>query len=249
MSAPEMRRIGGIDVAVFGRDEALRQVVDRVVAHTPQVIGFANAHTVNMARTSREFAGALRDALVLNDGAGVNLASKLVYGLPFPDNLNGTDLTPQLLTRLPAGTRVYLVGSKAAIATLAAEKLQRRHPHLLIVGAHDGFFSVEEESDLAREIVEARADVVLAGMGHPRQELWAARNVATLGIPVICIGAFLDFTAGVVHRAPTWMRRTSLEWLYRLLQEPRRLARRYLLGNCTFLIAISGQALRQRRAH
>ena len=229
------RRIGRVDIAVLDRETALFLVTSAIIDRHPWLICFANAHTVNLARHNERFAEALRSALVLNDGIGVELASRWIYRQSFPDNLNGTDFTPELLQGLPSGTSVFLLGGPTGAAERAGDAILNQHPHLIIAGTHNGFFAQAEESEIRRRICASDADLVLAAMGNPRQELWAATQIAALGVPILCVGALLDFYAGKVRRAPRWLQRSRLEWAWRLILEPRRLARRYLIGNPSFL--------------
>jgi exopolysaccharide biosynthesis WecB/TagA/CpsF family protein len=237
------RRIGPVDVLGVRQDEAVTMLRDAIEQRQPGIWAFANAHTVTLAERDPAFAAALGQATVFNDGAGVEMASKLLYGQSFPCNLNGTDLTPALLASLTRSTRIFLLGSKPGVAEIAAQSLTQRYPHVVIVGVADGFFGKHEEIGLTARISASSADLVLLGMGHPMQELFAARHATTLGMPLMCVGAFLDFAAGRVARAPRVVQRLRLEWVYRLAQEPRRLARRYLIGNFVF----AGIILKQRR--
>ncbi len=244
MKAPHgFRRIGPVDVLGVRQDEALTMLRSAIERRQPGIWAFANAHTVTLAKRDPAFAAALSQATVFNDGAGVEMASKLLYGQSFPCNLNGTDLTPALLASLRRPARIFLLGSKPGIAEIAAQSLTQRYPHVAIVGVADGFFGKHKEAGLTARISSSGADLVLLGMGHPMQELFAARHATTLGMPLMCIGAFLDFAAGRVARAPRVVQRLRLEWVYRLAQEPRRLARRYLIGNFVF----AGIILKQRR--
>ena len=244
----EVRRIGPVEVAVLRRDEALARLADAVAAGRPLTVAFCNAHTVNTARARPDFVSALAGALVLNDGIGVDLASRLLYGDPFPDNLNGTDFTPDVLEHAPRPLRLFLLGSAAETVERARDVLAARYPRHTIVGVHHGFFAPEDEAALADRIAAAGTSLLLVGMGHPRQELFAARHAHRVAGPTMCVGAFLDFAAGKVSRAPAWARRLRVEWLYRLALEPRRMANRYLVGNLTFLYAIMRQSRRDRRA-
>ncbi|WP_156680252.1 WecB/TagA/CpsF family glycosyltransferase [Sphingomonas profundi] len=239
------RRIGLLDVRVATAGEAVAQIVASVGAGEARIFGFCNAHTVNMAAADPAFANAAARATLFNDGIGVDLASRWLYGAPFPDNLNGTDLTPAVLAALPPGTPVYLLGSPPGVAAEAQAALAARFPQCRFVGADHGFLAPDDEPAVLARIQASGARLVLVGMGHPYQELWAARNVAPLGATIMCIGAFLDFSAGRVPRAPGWARRARIEWLYRLAVEPRRLARRYLIGNAAFLLAVARQRARR----
>jgi N-acetylglucosaminyldiphosphoundecaprenol N-acetyl-beta-D-mannosaminyltransferase/alpha-1,3-mannosyltransferase len=243
-NAMETRRIGCFDVVATDTHAALALIVDAVTSDRGGIFGFCNAHTTNLGRADPAFATAARAGILFNDGIGVDIASRLLYGTAFPANLNGTDLTPALLAALPPGTGVFLIGSPPGVADDAAAALTRHFGHIRIVGTQHGFFGADEEPSIALRIRASGARLVLAGMGQPRQEQWAAANQAKTGGVILCIGAYLDFVAGRFVRAPRWMQAARLEWAFRLLQEPRRMARRYLLGNATFLTA----TLRQRLA-
>lgn len=240
--------IGPVSVCVFEQDAALATIAAMLDRTGKRTVAFCNAHTVNLARGDPVFVQALNDALVLNDGVGVDIARKLLYGAPFPANLQGTDLTSAVLATAPRPLRIYLLGSPPNVAEQAGEVLAARFPHHSFVGTRHGFFDMAGEGATVAEAIKAtRADLVLVGMGQPRQEKWAKEFGPATGALVMCIGAYLDFTAGVVRRAPLWAQRARLEWLVRLAQEPRRLAGRYLLGNSRFLAGIGSDYLRLRR--
>ncbi|PXA84190.1 glycosyltransferase [Nostoc sp. 3335mG] len=246
--APCTRKIGDVDVRISTRDAAVQEVAAAIGARVPGAWGFCNAHTVNVARKRPDFRAALARMTLFNDGAGLDLASRLLYGEPFPENLNGTDFTPLLLLSLPAKTTIFLVGSAPGVAEMAAVAIRATYPNIAIVGMQHGFFAAADEDAIFARIAASRARLVLVAMGHPVQELWAARASPRLGMPLLCVGAFLDFAAGKVSRAPRTIRRLRLEWAYRLAQEPRRLARRYLAGNALFVGAMLRQRLQHRSA-
>ena len=236
------RLIGNVKVDVLDRDSAVRSILAGARNRTSMLVTFCNAHTVNHARRKPEFRDLLHRFTVLNDGVGVDMASRTLFGEAFPENLNGTDFTPHLLGAAEGPLSVYLVGSKPGVADMAASAIERRFPGVTVVGVRDGFFRASEEAALISDIRASGADLVLAAMGQPVQELWAARASEHLSIPILCVGALLDFLAERVPRAPETFRRLRLEWVYRLAQEPRRLAGRYVLGNATFL----GGVLKQK---
>jgi N-acetylglucosaminyldiphosphoundecaprenol N-acetyl-beta-D-mannosaminyltransferase/alpha-1,3-mannosyltransferase len=204
-------------------------------------------HTFNVAEADGNFAAALNQGYVFNDGLGMDIASRILYGSKFPSNLNGTDLTPLVLNALPEQCRVFLLGSKSGIAELAAIALGRRFPNIEVVGARDGYFAPEEALMVAQTIRATKPDLVLVGMGNPAQELWAARYGADTGAVLMCVGAFIDFTAGRFARAPRLVQRLRLEWLYRMALEPRRLMGRYIGGIAPFLIAILREKYRNAK--
>jgi len=146
----------------------------------------------------------------------------------------GTDFVPMLLRALAAPrVGVFLYGARPGVAAEAAPALTRLGPGIDVVGVEDGYGDAEE---VVRRVQAARADVLLVALGNPQQEQWIADNLARLHVRVaIGVGALFDFLAERVPRAPQWMRRARLEWVYRLYREPRRLWRRYVIGNAEFL--------------
>jgi exopolysaccharide biosynthesis WecB/TagA/CpsF family protein len=156
-------------------------------------------------------------------------------GVNFPDDLNGSDFTLQLLAL--AARRdwgVFLYGGEPKVAELAAQALHRRVPGVRIVGVQDGFSG--ERDAIARQVRASGADLVIVALGNPVQEVWLDEWLPETGCRLgVGVGAFLDFVSGRVPRAPAWMHAIGLEWVYRLYREPRRLARRYVLGNPVFL--------------
>lgn len=244
--------VGPLDVPDLGRVEALATVERALRGGPPVRIAFCNANMMLMALTRPRFAEMLRGFLVLNDGIGMDLCSRLFTGRPFRDNLNGTDFTPDVLRLGGPGLRVYLLGGAPGTAEAAAARLASQYPAHRIVGARDGFFRDDEAADVAEAVARAEPDLLLVGMGNPRQEEFIAAAGARLPVPVVmAVGAFLDFTAGNVVRAPAVVRAVRAEWLFRLAQEPRRLGRRYTLDLVAFLWRIlllrmkAGPALRR----
>lgn len=248
---PHWNDIFGVRVGVLGWDEGIERLNQLTCDKRFAKIGFFNAHSANIAHGNEEFTSALNEFLILPDGIGVDVASQLLYGEPFPANLNGTDFVPAFLVRRTKPMTVGLIGTTKANADAAADAFSRLAPQHRFVVVRDGFFKVEEEQAILDELAQLRPDVLLVAMGVPRQELWIARNITAdhCTLP-IAVGALLDFYSGSVHRAPNWMRRLRIEWVYRLLNEPARLWRRYMLGNPIFLIRVFMQKFlgRGRRA-
>jgi exopolysaccharide biosynthesis WecB/TagA/CpsF family protein len=238
---PTSRQIGAVKLKAARKREAVADMLSAIEDKSQRTFAFCNMHTFNLARRSPELEKALSEATVFNDGVAIDVASKLLYGKSFPDNLNGTDLVPALLGALDRPTSVFLLGSPPGIAEQAGRKLEERFANVSVVGTQHGFFSPGEGRQIAERIRASDADLVLAGMGNPHQELWAADHGHATGSVVICAGAFLDFASGRVARAPRLVRRIRAEWLFRLLLEPKRLAGRYLRGGFLFLYAIAAE--------
>ena len=208
-------------------------------------IAFVNPDCVNIAAQNSAYRRSL-DACdwVCADGIGMKVAGSML-GRPIRQNLNGTDLFPRLCAALSAsGHSLYLLGSRPGVAEAALLWAMQRYPNLKIVGTRSGYFSSWEESDVLEKIRATGADVLLVGMGAPRQELWLQKNLEASGATIgMGVGGLFDFYSGRIPRAPMWLRELGGEWIYRLLQEPGRMWRRYLLGNWIFLFRIVGEKL------
>jgi alpha-1,3-mannosyltransferase len=238
---PALRRIAGVDIRVSTRTDALALLADRLARRIPTSVAFANANLIVKANEHPRGPALLDDMLVFNDGIGVDIAAKLLFGSKFPENLNGTDFTPALLASVPKATRVFLYGARPEVVRAAARLIEARFG-VQVCGFRDGYGS---EHTVAGEINASGADLVLVALGNPRQEDWIARNRGAISAPlVVAIGAWFDFLTGAVPRAPVWIQRLHLEWAYRLGHEPRRLARRYTIDMVRFLVL----ALRGARA-
>ena len=193
-----------------------------------------NAEIAYEALHDEKLRALLNDAdLVLPDGAGVVLASKLLK-TPLKQKVAGVDFADRLLSILEkTGGGLFLLGSKPGIAELAAEKMCEKHPGLTICGMHDGYF--KDDAPVIAAINEAKPDFVWVGLGAPKQERWMAAHENRVQALMLGVGAAFDYEAGNIRRAPAWMQRCNLEWLYRLMQDPKRLFKRYFVTNTKFL--------------
>jgi len=241
--------VAGVRVASLTHDDLIERVAAAAAAGgPPQLISYANAWCVCLAQDNPEYRQILNvtASLIYADGQAVVWASGWL-GRRLPERVNLGDFWPELLRRLSArNASVYLLGGEAGLAQSAAESLRRAIPKLKIVGARDGYFTDAESDSVAQAIRAAAPAVVFVGLSAPRQEIWAARHLAEIGAPVVwCVGALFEYYGGKRSRAPVWMRRCGLEWLYRLALEPRRLWRRYLIGNLRFIALIFRQVLRR----
>lgn len=254
IEAPEraeipLRRVLDVEIADVDR----RTVIDDLQARIDRVeftaLAFANAHCVNVAATDAEYRAVLPRFTVLADGIGVDLAAKLHHGRPFPENLNGTDFVPALLRALGGRRRVALVGGAPGVAEEAAENLRRALPRHEFRAVSHGYFQpgLQTEIVLAR-LREFSPDITLVALGVPKQELFIARHVTIRETTVvIAVGALFDFLSGRTPRAPLAWRRLRIEWLFRLIGEPSRLWRRYVLGNPVFLWRVFVELLARGR--
>jgi alpha-1,3-mannosyltransferase len=240
----DVRAILDIPILVRTSPEAVWLLDDRFHRGRPTMIAFANAHTLNRTAVDPRIHDILDRAVVFNDGIGVDIASRMLFGRPFPDNLNGTDFVPHYLRRTKNRYRIFLVGGKPGIAERAAARLAELAPDHEIAGVSHGYVRPQETAALLARIRAARADILLVAMGNPQQEEWLHAHLAASGCRLgFGVGGLFDFLAGAVARAPAWVQAARLEWSFRLLQEPRRLWRRYLLDMPVFLTRIGRQWL------
>jgi exopolysaccharide biosynthesis WecB/TagA/CpsF family protein len=243
-------RILGIPIARLEPETALAEVERLHDGEDPQLVAYANAHTLNLAYRDASYRDVLlRAGLLLNDGAGVALAAHM-NGTRFPANLNGSDFNPEIL-KLSArhGWTVFFLGARPGVADEAARRLGDGIPGLQIAGTHHGYFGSAETDDVVEAIAASGADLLMVAMGNPLQERWIDRHLSQTRARVgIGVGAFFDFTTGTIPRAPAWMNRAGIEWIHRLRHEPRRMWRRYLLGNPLFLSRVARERFAGKRA-
>jgi len=232
----------------------LRESIDWIVAQVrhdaSSLVAFVNPDCLNIAYHHGDYRGVLeRAACVWPDGIGINLGCRML-GLALRENVNGTDLFPRLCERsVEENLSLYLLGARPGIARKAAENMQSRYPGLRIAGTRDGYFQPGEEDQVIEAINASGANILLTAFGAPRQELWLARHQSRLKPQVLMgVGGLFDFYSGNIPRAPIWMREIGLEWTWRLMQEPGRMWRRYIIGNPLFLYRVYRQKLRETSA-
>jgi len=246
-----------IDCATM--EYALAWVVQRLTHRSggsPLLIMGPNAQLVSIATTNTRFAKAIQAAdLLVPDGISIVLASRLLGGR-IPERLTGGELMERLCAECAKhGLSVFFLGGLPGAADGAALQLERRYPGLRVAGTYwppYGFENDVVESARVRRVVsDAAPDLLCVAFGAPKQEIWMHDNCRSLPIgAAIAVGAALDTQAGLRKRAPRWTHKMGLEWLYRFAREPRRLWRRYLLGNSCFLFLVIRQWLvGSRRFH
>jgi N-acetylglucosaminyldiphosphoundecaprenol N-acetyl-beta-D-mannosaminyltransferase len=167
--------------------------------------------------------------VVTPDGEGIVWACK-VAGHPVPERVTGIDLMLRLVQRAATeGWRVFLLGASPGVAAAAAEKLLEKHPGLQVVGTHHGYFKESEEREVIDKIIASRPHLLFVALGAPRQELWIHRYIKDLNCVAMGVGGSFDVISGHAKRAPLWTRRLKVEWLYRLVKEPKRWRRMLVL--------------------
>jgi N-acetylglucosaminyldiphosphoundecaprenol N-acetyl-beta-D-mannosaminyltransferase len=187
--------------------------------------------------------------LVTADGQAIVWAGR-VLGQPLPERVTGIDLMDAVLERAnERGYGVYVLGARSEVLARALTALRQRFPALRLVGARHGYFRADEEAAIVESIREAAPDVLFVALETPAKELFLARHRDRLQVPfVMGVGGAVDILGGVRRRAPRWLQRLGLEWAFRLAQDPRRLAGRYIVGNMRFTWLVARELVRQRFA-
>jgi len=246
----ESSRLFGLDVATAPPAELLRQILAFAESGERRRVAYVNAHVLNQSVQNDELRHALETSdLVYCDGYGVRLAAKTI-GLPVPHRMTGADWIWGMAALCEAsGRSMYLLGSDPGAASEAAAALRRWYPRLQVTGTHHGYFDIgtPHSERVLEDIAARRPDLLLVGMGTPLQEQWVNHYFDRIDAGVVwTVGALFDYVSGRVPRAPHWLADHGLEWIFRLAIEPRRMWRRYLLGNPVFLWRVWKERRRRR---
>lgn len=234
--------IAGVEVDQLSFDQVVDRIIDQAQNNSvPVYVVTPNAQHIVLLQRDTQFRQIYRQAfLSVPDGVPLLWAAKFLK-TPLQSRVNGTDLFEKLCAvAADRQLRVFLLGGRPGAAEYAKTVLQTRHPRLQIVGTHCPPYSFESNtSELAlinAKIMAAAPHLLFVGLGAPKQEKWIYANYQTLGVPVsLGIGVSFELVGGLVKRAPVWMQKTGLEWLFRLIMEPQRLWRRYVVGNTLFI--------------
>jgi N-acetylglucosaminyldiphosphoundecaprenol N-acetyl-beta-D-mannosaminyltransferase len=240
-----------VQIGVSSLEDIVREAIEAIDDRARQIVfACANSHSMNVSRRDELFKAALMDAEhVVADGAGVRLVARL-SGKDVGPRIIGQEYFEALMGKMQSrgAGRVFFFGSSEVTLDRIGQCFERKYPDLTFCGSISppyGEWSVQENQQFLTRINEARPDVLWVGMTAPKQEKWVYENRNKLDVPVIgSIGAVFDFFAGTVKPSPPWVRRLGLEAAYRLVMEPRRLWRRVLISNVTFVIYGSWYELR-----
>ena len=231
----------GVPVAALTMREAVEQAERWMDERRGALIATANAEMIMNATHDEELFEILRSAdLVVPDGAGTVWAARHL-GHEMPERVAGYDLSQELLRRAPLkNRRVFFFGSAPGVAEKAKQKAEELYPGISVVGVRNGYFSNEEEPEIIQKIRETRPDLLLVALGVPKQEKWLKKHKEALDVPVsIGVGGTLDVMAGTMRRAPVWMQKAKLEWLFRALLQPKRAGRLLALPKFVFRVHAS----------
>lgn len=227
---------------------ALEKALSLLKQSNKSNIFFLNADCLYQAQNDAEYRDILNSAdLVLPDGMGLKLATKLL-GNKMKDNCNGSDFSPLLMARAAEeGYKIFFLGGRKGVAEKAAENIQNKIPGIQIVGTHSGHF--DDDKEIINKINNSGADILFAAMGVPLQEKWIHKNRDKLNLKLcLGVGALLDYLSGRIRRAPKILRTIYMEWAWRILMEPKRLWKRYLIDDTKIFWLIFKQKYTKARS-
>ena len=233
----------GVKVVVCTFSQAIEELEHSIRDGKGRTVFFANAHTINLAYEDSHYRAILNTAdLVLQDGFGTALAARIL-GHRLENIGGGTEVVPHLFRRAQSrGYKFYLLGSKPGVAEQAAVNLLGEYPGLRIVGTHHGYIEDKDNAGLIAEINRANPDVLLVGMGNPRQEQWLNQHAGQIHVPLsLGVGGLLDIFSGELKKIPRWLWRIiRMEWMFIVLVQPHKW-RRYFVGIPMFLVRVIKQ--------
>lgn len=234
----------GIDIHALNMDEVVSICEENISRRGSLLLGVVNVAKIIKCRKNIKLRKSLTRAdIVLADGLPIVWLSKLT-GKPLPERVAGIDIMNQLIkcsSRKNYG--IFLLGARQKVVEKVAKIIKTEYPGVRIAGFRNGYFSEEEEKEIAEEIKKSKADILFVAMSSPKKENFLDRWREYMNVPVCHgVGGSFDVITGVTKRAPVWMQKCGLEWFYRILQEPRRMWKRYLVTN-TIFIALSLNAI------
>ncbi len=236
----ETIELAGFDILNTTSEKLLFLLKANHSAQQKTILFFVNTNfVVNCRAMFKQYAQYLDRVVLANDGVALNIAAKIVHGRSFIENLNGTDFSPYFLNHVDHSLNIFLLGAKPDVVKKAKCYLDSNYPTHKVVGIQDGYFDRNRNSDLIQAINESGADTLFVAMGNPIQEQWILEHHKALNVSYIFgVGALFDFWSGAKIRAPLFIQKLKLEWLFRLLQEPRRLLKRYSVDMVKFLYIV-----------
>jgi N-acetylglucosaminyldiphosphoundecaprenol N-acetyl-beta-D-mannosaminyltransferase len=238
----------GVSIDAFTLTEVVALCTEAVEHSRYLSVGVVNAAKIMAMRQDARLRQAVGGChLILADGQSVVWASRMLR-VPLPERVAGIDLFQALLAEADRrGSRVYFLGARPDVLARTLDEVNRQFPGLSVAGARDGYFTADEEPEVAAQIRSSRADLLFLGISSPKKEFFLSRWGEATGASVVHgVGGSFDVLAGLTRRAPLWYQQHGLEWLYRARQEPLRLGRRYLTTNTTFLVLLAREILRAR---
>lgn len=230
-----------VQIANITMKKSLELIEEAITKNEQRKMYFVNADCLNKVYKDPDYKKVLNAAkYIFGDGIGVKIGSKIIKN-PIIDNVNGTDMLPLLCEQCEKNnSSIFLLGAKPGVPEDMKKNLENKFKKLKIASFHHGFFDKENESNNIVELINtSKADILLVAFGTPFQETWIHDYASRLNCSVLIgVGGLFDFFSGNMPRAPKWMRTLCIEWVYRLMQEPGRMWKRYILGNPLFIYRV-----------
>ncbi|WP_415945230.1 WecB/TagA/CpsF family glycosyltransferase [Selenomonas montiformis] len=225
-------------VNALSMEETVEKIEEYIQKRQPVQHVVINASKINLMAEDETLRQIVNHCPLINaDGASIVWAAKKL-GVPLKERVTGIDLFHNLV-KLAAkrNYRIYLFGAKQEVVERVKNILEHKYPGLQIAGCRNGYFTEADEADIAADMRRSNADMLFVAFSSPRKEYWVHKYLQEIGIPfVMGVGGTFDVVAGVTKRAPKWMQQHGLEWFFRFIQEPRRMWRRYIIGNWRFVM-------------
>lgn len=238
----------GTEIHALSMDDMLGMCEEYIHKKCLMLLGVTNvAKLVNCRKNTELRKSLIESDIVVADGLPIVWLSRLV-GNPLPERIAGIDIMYQLL-KLSSNHnyRVFFLGAKQQVVQKVVEIVQRKYPGVHVAGYRNGYFRESEDKDVAEQVKKSSADILFVGISSPKKEIFLRKWRNFMNVPVcLGVGGSFDVLAGVTKRAPCWMQKCGLEWLYRLIQEPRKMWKRYLVTNSIFIILSCEVILRDR---
>lgn len=224
-------------VNAVSMDETVHQVEEIVRKGVPTQHVVINASKVNLMEQDENLQEIVNACPLINaDGASIVWAAKKL-GVPLKERVTGIDLFLNLVKLASEkGYKIYLFGAKEEVVSKVKKIFEQQYPGIQIVGYRNGYFTEADEPEIVKNMAESGADMMFVAFSSPKKEYWVNKYLKELNIPfVMGVGGSFDVVAGITDRAPEWMQNHGLEWFYRFIQEPRRMWKRYIIGNAKFV--------------
>ena len=224
-------------VDTLSMEDTIRYAEQVITSQIPTQHVVINAYKVNLMMKDKKLLDIVNSCPIINaDGMSIVWAARFL-GIPLKDRVTGVDLFLKLIEiSAQKGYKIYLFGAKEEIVRKTKSVLEAKNPGVNIVGCRNGYFTEAEEPYIVDEMSKSGADIMFVGISSPKKEYWINRNLSKLNIPfVMGVGGSFDWVAGLTKRAPEWVEKCGCAWVYRLIQDPKRMWKRYLIGNPTFV--------------
>jgi N-acetylglucosaminyldiphosphoundecaprenol N-acetyl-beta-D-mannosaminyltransferase len=233
------QKLFGIDIDALTMEQSVDWAFDRVESGVPAQHVVVNAAKVVLMHSDVRLRSIIDGCALVNaDGTSIVWASRLL-GKPLPERVTGIDLFMEIIQRAAgSGHRCYFLGARDDVLEEMLSRFRERFPDLVVAGHRDGYW--EDDGEVIAAVRATSPDFLFLAIPSPHKEFWLAEHLDELGVPfVVGVGGSFDVLAGKVRRAPVWLQRLGCEWLYRLLQEPGRMWKRYLVGNTKFVMLVA----------